>query len=410
MIIDNLKEVWLMALLDFVLYHILSIHSHKDSGISTLKAVDNIHPKVALYDTIYPPSLSKYNTLSMEATALNICIISKTIGKLDSNPKDIMDTLRLSLEYQLYYCMENIKPDSLDISTLSALIEGCINTSILIRQTDEHIGNIASEKVYKWIHSLKCSLIRTIKSNKDNIYDLATATRILCLLNLYTPKYDHSDVIAMCLLEILERRNSLGLLEVSPLDSRIAPLSHHLFVIETLLMGRLHVGLYTIYEEAVSLFDKIYELSYNPASHFLSFHRRAHIRYTAKDLGLIIRSLNSISKWTEDTKRQAELESIKQDSYLKIVSKFMEKYHKSITTSTLNYDSAHGKTLSPLFPSELLITPPYPTVDWCLNKRRNLTHILFLCNCLLDIYELPQTDISPSYIDTFIDILLGILS
>lgn len=399
-----------MTLLDFVLYHILSIHSHKDSGTSPLKAIDNIHPKVALYETIYPPSFSRYNNLSIEATALNICTISKTISKLDPNPKDIIDILRLSLECQLYYCMENIKPDSLNIPSLSALIEGCINTSTLIKQTDRYIGYITSERVDTWIHSLKFHLIRATNSNKNNIYDLTTATRTLCLLNSHTPKYDHNDTITMCLLEILERRNYLGLLEVSPLDSRIAPLSHHLFAIETLLMGHLHIGLDNIYEEAFSLFDKIYELSYNPASQFLSFNKRTHIRYSAKDLGLIIRSLNSISKWTEDTRRQTELDSIKQDSYLKIVSKFMQEYNKSIIASTSNYNSAHEKIHSPLFPSELIITPPYPTVDWRLNKRRNLIHILFLCNCLLDIHELPQTDISPSYIDTFIDILLGIFN
>lgn len=415
MIIDNLKEVWSMELLDFILYHILSINLHPKTGISTLKEIEGIKPKVALYDKIYPPLQDKYNIPSLETTAIDICVMAKVINRLTPYNEKIIDNIYLSLEYQLYYCMENISSDNLHIPTLSALIEGCISSFDVISQTSKKIGAITSDDLNMWIYSLKAHLVKSIDRTTNSIYDLTSAARALHLINIHTARYEECDeTIALLLLEILDRRNKLGLLENSPLDRRIASVSHHLFTIETILMSNLHIDLDNIYEKTFDLLNRIYKLSYNPNSGFFTFQRGSNIRYTAKDLGFIIRGLNTISKWTEDEEKQSKLHFIEQNSYMKIIFDFIKQYNRfmsnTISLCTYNNGSIPEKQDLILFPSRLLINPTYPTLDWQLYRQKNLNHILSLCNCLLDVYERPQTDISPSHIDTFIDMLLGILN
>src|SRR5699024_11631562 len=113
--------------------------------------------------------------------------------------------------------------------------------------------------------------------------------------------------------------NILGLLESSPIDRRIAPISHHFFAIETLLIGYPYVQLDNIYEEAFTLLNRVYNISYNNESQLSSLQKGPNIRYTAKDIGLIIRGLDAICQWIDGENEQAKLQSIQKNSYLNII-------------------------------------------------------------------------------------------
>ncbi len=404
-----------MDLLDFSVYHLLAIDLYPHTGITTVKKIEGIYPKIILYENILPSIYNMHSIPSLETTAINICVLAKALNKLyfknkidKGYPNYVMNRMHIILEYQLHYCMETISPTHLHIPTISMLMEGCLHTLDLI----DKIDTISLDKILNWLQLLKSSLVRAIQKNNSSIYELVWAIRALCLFNMHIARYDRDETISMLLLELINRRNNLGLLNLCPLDMRTASISYHFFVIETLLLGHSHVGLDNIYEEAFALFNRLYNLSYNQNSGYFSFQKGSNIRYTAQDIGFIISSLNTIANWTEGKDRQDKLFHINQNSYISIISNFLEKYTSTIASivySTLDGQSFYEGGAIPLFPSRLIIRYPYPTIYWSNIRGRNLKHILSLCNCLLDIYEAVDKKTASSSMDMLLDILSHIL-
>ena len=401
-----------MDLLDFSLYNVLSISSHPSTGIPTSKKINNSYPKVALYNKIYPTIYKKECLISIETTALNICIISKIINILHAehrlNEPDcnyIVGHMHLLLEYQIHYCIENANPHHMHISELAALMEACLYILKLLK-LDIPIEGITMNKMLTWFQKLKSSLTKSIKRGGCSIYELSCAARALYSFNKNTTRYEQDEVITIILLELIERRNSLGLLHISPLDRRIAPISHHFFVMETLLKGYSQVQLDNIYEEAFELFNRIYRSYYDYNSGYFSFQKGPNIRYTAEDLGLIISALNILATWADGENNQTK-SLINKNSYMSIIASFMEEHDKIIYG--LEYIVTHSNRKYPIFPSRLTIKPPYPTINWIESRGKDLKAILHLCNRLLDIYEIKDNHNTSSHMDVFAELLLRIL-
>lgn len=195
-------------------------------------------------------------------------------------------------------------------------------------------------------------------------------------------------------------------------------------MIDSLLSVYPIVKLDVLYEKAFCIFNKIYRLAWNEAAKCFSISKNCRIKYTAYELGVIIRCLGRIAKWADGHEQQMWIETTLQQFYLKkIFTNFIKTNRKTITSlidlycslniqdKSYEYYDVRKIKWSPIFPNKISFNYPGPTFNWTHSYHIvALKNPLFLCSCILDLLLDDSEAEDDNQLNSFFELLMEMLS
>ena len=419
--------------MDFILSHILSIILFSENGI-TLKhnlhlenKTHNINPVIALYTKGLPIqtadfSWQKYTSRQSPcyiSTGYSIQLLAKTANFISKHPDIFKNpTLASAIQSELTnisslqwdYCLENFKNNTYSIETYVSLLEACLSIAKL--------EDKQNHSLYNTIDIIYNKLSDDSILNSANTLELSRIANALYhfIQDIPNPQ-SVRETISKISLELVHRRNYLGLFQKDRFNRRTAPLSWQFHCIASLLLSYSIYPIDKIIDGAFSTFNQLYQLSWNPNLDLFSFSRKPYIRHTPFEITAIIKALSLLLIQVSNEEQYDRLYQILYNSYFPILSKeFFANYHTSIPAVYNNFLEKiqfpyNLKTTE--FTKKIHVAPVFPNViqiahardfsesshsskklqiRWLNNSPIHLRYPLELCTQLIDYLETNHKD------------------
>ena len=415
-------------LMDFVLNHILSIILFSENGIMLKQNIEHknkdhdINPIIGLYPKGLPIQTSDFSWQKYASqqspcyitTGYSIQLLAKAASFISEHPEifkshSLASAIQAKLinisNLQLDYCLENIQNSNHSIEAYVSILEGCLAVARLEDKPNHSLYNTI-DMIYS-----KLSGISIV--NYANTLELSKIINGLHYMIHSIPSHPTAEeTICSIALELVERRNYLGLFQRDRFNRRTAPLSWQFYCIASLLLAYSICPIDKIIEEAFSAFNQLYQLSWNSYLDLFSFSRKLRIRHTPLEIASIVKALNLLLSWVSSEEQYERLYQILHNSYFPILSKeFFINYYKSISvlynnfldrfkfSSRLKTIKHTGRTLTaPVFPSAIQITSAQSfssslynskklKIQWLSGSPIHIRYPLELCIQLIDYLE-----------------------
>lgn len=434
--------------IDFALIHIFSIIFSSGAGLSiknnelSWSNEKQVNPVIALYAKGLPVKKpnGKWKTFNnphsgdptpcLTTTCYSVQLLIKTANLILQEPWYIQNqklSSRIAKEFidlsvlQLEYCIENLESSQPSMELYTSLLKGCL---MLNGHLKAHQGN--SHELYssnQWIETLYKTIKSIYNTQTIDTFTLSNIVETLGIKISQMPLSHDYELLTETALEIMHRRNSLGLFQKNGFYQKTAPLGWQFHCIGSLIISYPLIDLDIILEQAFTAFNRLYDLAWKKPIGYFSFGRGPRVKYTPFDIGIIIRTLARFAPWVSEVGLQDMLLGIIKESYTPFLDAFFKYYQREIChiasqlipelpQSSLPPSMSHTLSKAPVFPDSILVKQPGRRIVWESPQALRIKSSLQLCLLLLDSIDKPiqkESNTQTNDID-WLESLLNLLS